>query len=132
MVGSNAKARISKHTCAYQGIRNVCFSESLVCFVFFCNTCFKIRLFPLLLMKCACEIRSSLFFFTVLVQRNCTKCQENTPGRVRHKCFYASFKGYRQILSLLLSEVKGSNKLLSPEIIRKKKWFSADSMENRS
>ena len=58
LVGNNAKGRISKrmfqeskarhifrrtnisyplihtHTCAYQGVRNVCFSENLSCFVF--------------------------------------------------------------------------------------------------
>ena len=40
IVGNKAKVQISKRvfknrTCAYQGVRNVRFSENLACFVFF-------------------------------------------------------------------------------------------------
>ena len=41
---------IHAHTCAYQGVRNVCFSENLT-FVFFWNSCFEICPFALLPTK---------------------------------------------------------------------------------
>ena len=58
-VGNKAKGRILTRvlkekqsmpnfpTGAYQGVRNVLFSENLAC-CFSCNTCFEIRLFALL------------------------------------------------------------------------------------
>ena len=40
---------ICTRKCAYQGLRNVCFSGNLTCFVFFfCNTRFEIHPFALL------------------------------------------------------------------------------------
>ena len=51
IAGSKAKERISKRACAYQGVRNVCFSEILACFAFLKHP-FGVRpftLFPTLL-----------------------------------------------------------------------------------
>ena len=46
---------IRTRTCAYQGLRNVRFSENLACFVFL-KTHFEIRPFTLLTMLCYSDI----------------------------------------------------------------------------